>query len=184
MLFAGPRLRVLLATIHVPLAEVSKQLSVDRLRWLISLGARALRRDFGVATPHIGVLGLNPHCGEEGAFGDEEIRIIQPAIAAARAELGPGVDIDGPLVPDAAYRLSCDLFIAMYHDQALIPVKLLDFEDSVNVTLGLPIIRTSPDHGVAYDIAGTGRARSESMRAALELAASLLARHQTGDVSE
>jgi 4-hydroxythreonine-4-phosphate dehydrogenase len=166
MMFAGPRLKVVLATIHEPLASVPKILTTEKIVDAIDLLRESLIRDFGIASPKIGVLGLNPHAGEGGLFGDEEARIIVPAIAATNAI--------GPLVPDAAFRRTdVDAFVAMYHDQGLIPVKLVDFELAVNVTLGLPIVRTSPDHGVAYDIAGTGRARADSMKAALALARSM-----------
>jgi 4-hydroxythreonine-4-phosphate dehydrogenase len=170
MLFAGPRLRVALATVHVPLAEVARTLTAAVVRDAIELLAEALVRDFAIAAPRIGVVGLNPHAGEGGLLGDDEARVIAPALAAAL----PPATLHGPLVPDAAFRDHAnqryDALVAMYHDQALIPVKLLDFEDSVNVTLGLPIVRTSPDHGTAYDIAGKGIARASSMRRALALA--------------
>lgn len=177
MMFAGPRLRVVLATIHVPLAEVPRRLSPEGIAAAIRLGGEALARDFGVASPRIGVVGLNPHAGEGGLFGDEERTIVGPGIEAGRARLhgvGVAAEVAGPLVPDVAFRLAVegrfDLLVAMYHDQGLIPVKLVDFEEAVNVTLGLPIVRTSPDHGVAYDIAGRGLARATSFAAALSLA--------------
>ncbi len=176
MFFAGPRLKVGLATVHRPLAEVVEDLSTDRIRVVIALVMESLVRDFGLAAPRIGVVGLNPHAGEDGLLGDEDADIIAPAIAAA---CPPGT-LHGPLVPDAAFRDALDgkydAMIAMYHDQGLIPVKLIDFEESVNVTLGLPIVRTSPDHGTAYDIAGSGKARSVSMRRALSLAVDMVAR--------
>ena len=174
MMFCGPRFRIVLATIHVPLASVSSLLTIDRIAEVTRLGVEALRRDFGIERPTVGVLGLNPHAGEDGAFGREEIDVIAPAVEHCRRHLE--CDIDGPLVPDAAYRHHRDLFVAMYHDQALIPAKLDDFDRTVNVTLGLPIVRTSPDHGVAYAIAGTGQARHESFAAALALAAELIER--------
>jgi 4-hydroxythreonine-4-phosphate dehydrogenase len=125
------------------------------------------------------VVGINPHAGEGGLLGDVEMRVVAPAIEAARAA-APDAVIEGPLVPDAAFRDAAngrwDGLVAMYHDQGLIPVKLIDFEESVNVTLGLPIVRTSPDHGTAYDIAGTGLARPASMIAALKLAAAMVER--------
>jgi 4-hydroxythreonine-4-phosphate dehydrogenase len=176
MLFAGPKLKVVLATIHHALADVPRVLTSEAILRAIRLGAQALVRDFGIPTPRIGVLGLNPHAGEGGIFGAEEARVIAPAIAAARQSLPDGCVVEGPLVPDAAFRRPYDLFVAMYHDQGLIPVKLVDFDLSVNVTLGLPIVRTSPDHGVAYDIAGKGLARHESLAAALTLAADLMVR--------
>jgi 4-hydroxythreonine-4-phosphate dehydrogenase len=131
------------------------------------MGVEALRRDFGVPRPRVGVLGLNPHAGEGGLFGSEDAAIIAPAIELCRRQLGGDVELVGPLVPDVAFRQPFDLFVAMYHDQGLIPVKLLDFESTVHLTLGLPVIRTSPDHGVAYDIAGKGIARAASFIAAL-----------------
>lgn len=175
MMFAGPRLKVVLATTHIPLGEVAGALTSERVVTVGRLAIESLVRDFGVASPRVGVLGLNPHAGEAGLLGDDEARVIAPAIEALRRELGDAAEIAGPLVPDAAFRQPFDLFVAMYHDQALIPVKLLDFDDSVNVTLGLPIVRTSPDHGVAHDIAGRGLARPDSFIAALELADSMAA---------
>lgn len=179
MMFAGPRLKVVLATVHLPLRDVPARVTADRVRDCIELVADAMVRDFGAARPRVGVVGLNPHAGEAGLFGDEEQVAIAPAIAACRAA---GIDCGGPLVPDAAFRAAMsgrwDALVAMYHDQALIPVKLVDFDDAVNVTLGLPIVRTSPDHGVAYDIAGAGRARPTSFVAALRLADELLARRR------
>jgi 4-hydroxythreonine-4-phosphate dehydrogenase len=179
MMFAGPRLKVVLATVHVPLREVSASLSVARILGVTRLLAEAMRRDFGVGAPRIGVVGLNPHAGEDGLLGRDELDVIGPAIAAARAEL-PFARVEGPVVPDAAFRAALDgrydAMVAMYHDQALIPVKVVDFEEAVNVTLGLPIVRTSPDHGTAYDIAGQGRARANSFAAALRLAIEMVDR--------
>jgi len=176
MLFAGPRLKVALATVHRPLAEVVEELSTDRVRVVIELVMASMVTDFGISAPRIGVVGLNPHAGEDGLLGDEDADIIAPAIEEPCV---PGT-LFGPLVPDAAFRDALegryDAMIAMYHDQGLIPVKLIDFEESVNVTLGLPIVRTSPDHGTAYDIAGTGKARSVSMQRALSLAVDMVAR--------
>jgi 4-hydroxythreonine-4-phosphate dehydrogenase len=171
MMFAGPKLRVALATVHVPLADVARTLTTARIAKTIELLAASLIRDFGIAAPRIGVVGLNPHAGEGGMLGLEDRDVIAPA-------LRPGVS--GPLVPDAAFRDHLrgryDALVAMYHDQGLIPVKLVDFDESVNVTLGLPIVRTSPDHGTAYDIAGKGIARSISMERALALAVEMLDR--------
>src|SRR5262249_21216938 len=181
----GPRLKVVLATIHVRLGDVPAALTADGIARAMFLGGEALRRHFpasGGAAPRIGVLGLNPHAGEGGLFGREEIDVICPGIASGLARLhaaGIPATAVGPLVPDAAYRTPCDLFVAMYHDQALIPVKLLDFDSAVNVTLGLPIVRTSPDHGVAYDIAGKGRARATSTERALAMAAELAGRRRS-----
>jgi 4-hydroxythreonine-4-phosphate dehydrogenase len=173
MLFAGPKLKVALATVHVPLAEVSRVLTTARVRTTIELLASALARDFGIVGARIGVVGLNPHAGEGGLLGRDELDVIAPALVAPCGD----ATLHGPLVPDAAFRAhatgSYDALVAMYHDQGLIPVKLVDFDDSVNVTLGLPIVRTSPDHGTAYDIAGRGIARATSMQRALALAVEL-----------
>ncbi len=170
MMFAGPRLKVALATVHCALAEVPAQLTVPRLTSVIELLDVALRRDFGIAAPRIAVVGLNPHAGEQGLLGCEEQTVIVPAMAAAQVQ----GTLVGPWVPDAAFRMAldghADAVVAMYHDQGLIPVKLIDFDDAVNVTLGLPIVRTSPDHGTAFDIAGQGKARATSMNAAIRLA--------------
>jgi 4-hydroxythreonine-4-phosphate dehydrogenase len=168
MMFAGPRLKVALATVHVPLAEVPHVLTTERVRTTIELVANALLREFGISRPRIGVVGLNPHAGEGGLIGTEDRDVIAPACA--------GAGVDGPLVPDAAFRMPYDAFVAMYHDQGLIPVKLIDFDESVNVTLGLSIVRTSPDHGTAYDIAGKGIARAVSMQRALTVAVDMAAR--------
>jgi 4-hydroxythreonine-4-phosphate dehydrogenase len=177
MAFFGRKLRVVLATIHVPLLSLSRELTADAVARAIFLGGATLASRLRIPRPKITVLGLNPHAGEGGLFGREEIDVIAPGIEAGRARLhaaGVQADVGGPAVPDAAYRKPADLFVAMYHDQALIPVKLIDFEDAVNVTLGLPVVRTSPDHGVAYDIAGKDLARHGSFRAALDLAAKML----------
>jgi 4-hydroxythreonine-4-phosphate dehydrogenase len=172
MAFYGPRMRVALATVHVPLADVARTLTAARIARVVELVRESLVRDCGIAAPRIGVVGLNPHAGEGGMLGSEDAAIIAPACAASGAH--------GPLIPDAAFRDHVeggyDALVAMYHDQGLIPVKLLDFDLAVNVTLGLPIVRTSPDHGTAYDIAGRGIARATSMQAALKLAAEMTAR--------
>ncbi|MBE7448445.1 MAG: 4-hydroxythreonine-4-phosphate dehydrogenase PdxA [Kofleriaceae bacterium] len=183
MAFVGPRLVVALATVHVPLVEVAAALSVARIVAVGELLAACLDRDLGRARPvRLGVVGLNPHAGEGGLLGGEEQAIIAPAVATLAAALGAAVEVSGPLVPDAAFRIAADGgvdgLVAMYHDQALIPVKLLDFEEAVNVTLGLPIVRTSPDHGTAYDLAGRGSARPTSMAAALALAVRMRARRR------
>jgi 4-hydroxythreonine-4-phosphate dehydrogenase len=176
MLFAGPRLKVALATVHRPLAEVVVELTTERVREVIELLARSLIVDFGIAAPRIGVVGLNPHAGEDGLLGDEDHEIIEPAVEQPL----PPATLFGPLVPDAAFRDALhgryDAMVAMYHDQGLIPVKLVDFDDAVNCTLGLPIPRTSPDHGTAYDIAGTGAARPVSMQRAVALAIEMVKR--------
>jgi 4-hydroxythreonine-4-phosphate dehydrogenase len=178
MLFAGPRLKVALATVHVALAEVARTLTTAGLRTTLEIVARALVADFGIAEPRIGVVGLNPHAGEGGLLGTEDRDVIAPALTAL-----PPARLAGPLVPDAAFRELAerryDAMVAMYHDQGLIPVKLIDFDEAVNMTLGLPIVRTSPDHGTAYDIAGTGTARAVSMQRALALAIEVVARRST-----
>ena len=177
MMLASPVLRVVPVTVHASLRDAIAMLSTDMIVSAARTTAAAMRRDFGVAAPRLGVAGLNPHAGEQGALGDDEARIIVPAIAALRAE---GIDVSGPWPPDtmftAAARTKYDVAICMYHDQALIPLKTLDMEHGVNVTLGLPIVRTSPDHGTAYDIAGKGVAHPTSLIAALELAAHLAER--------
>jgi 4-hydroxythreonine-4-phosphate dehydrogenase len=179
MFFVGPKLKVALATVHRPLVEVVTELSTDRVRAVIELVVASLGKDFGVSAPRIGVVGLNPHAGEDGLLGDEDEEVIAPALV----EPCGGAVLSGPLVPDAAFRDHLhgryDAVVAMYHDQGLIPVKLIDFEESVNVTLGLPIVRTSPDHGTAYDIAGKGIARAISMQRALALAFEMLDRRST-----
>jgi 4-hydroxythreonine-4-phosphate dehydrogenase len=173
MMFDSPKLRVVLATVHIPLAEVPRALTQSSLERTIDLTARELPR-FGVAVPRIAVAGLNPHAGEHGLFGTEDAAVIEPAVAACRAR---GVNVRGPLSGDTvfvrAHRGEFDVVIACYHDQGLIPIKLLAFGQAVNVTLGLPIVRTSVDHGTAFDIAGRGAANPESMVAAVLLAANL-----------
>jgi 4-hydroxythreonine-4-phosphate dehydrogenase len=178
MFFVGPKLKIALATVHRPLVEVVLELSTERIRRVVELVAASLATDFGIARPRVGVVGLNPHAGEDGLLGDEDAEIIAPALEDS---CEPAV-LAGPLVPDAAFRDHLhgryDALVAMYHDQGLIPVKLIDFEESVNVTLGLPIVRTSPDHGTAYDIAGKGVARPASMQAALALAFEMMRRRR------
>ena len=173
MMFHSAALRVVLATVHIALAEVPRALTQPSLEATIDLTARELPR-YGVAHPRIAVAGLNPHAGEHGLFGHEEETVIAPAIAACRAR---GVDVTGPFSGDTvflrAHRGEFDVVVACYHDQGLIPVKLLAFGEAVNVTLGLPIVRTSVDHGTAFDIAGKGVANPESMIAAVLLAAHL-----------
>ncbi len=176
MMLAGPRLRVVLATNHLALREVPLRLNREQIAFVAGLAARELKARFGIAAPRIAVLGLNPHAGDGGIFGDEEERIIAPAIADARAA---GVDATGPHPADGyfpqAARGACDAVVALYHDQGLIPAKLIDFRETVNVTLGLPWPRTSPDHGTAEDIAWKGVADPEPMLQALLLAARLAA---------
>lgn len=172
MMLAGNRLRVVLVTIHVPLKDVPAILSKQKILHTIRLAGRALYERFGIKTPRIAVAGLNPHAGEGGMFGDEEKNIIAPAIHDARSE---GFDAAGPFPPDTifyhAFKGRYDVVISMYHDQGLIPFKLIHFRDGVNTTLGLPIIRTSVDHGTAYDIAGSGIADPGSLIAAINMAA-------------
>ena len=173
MMFWSEKLRVVLATVHIPLSEVPAALTRERLLGIIRLTASSLPR-FGIHTPRIAVAGLNPHAGEDGLLGSEEGSTLRPAIDAARAE---GIDVVGPFPADTLFvratRGECDVVIACYHDQGLVPVKLLSFGHSVNVTLGLPIIRTSVDHGTAFDIARTGQADPGSMVEAILLAAKL-----------
>lgn len=173
MLFWSEKLRVVLATVHIPLVEVPAALTKDRLLAVIRLTARSLPQ-FGIAAPRIAVTGLNPHAGEGGLLGGEELVTIAPAITSARAD---GIDVHGPLPADTVFvraaRGDFDVVVACYHDQGLIPVKLLAFGHSVNVTIGLPIIRTSVDHGTAFDIARQGTADSGSMVEAILLAARL-----------
>jgi 4-hydroxythreonine-4-phosphate dehydrogenase len=175
MAFVSPRLRVAVATTHVPLMELRNVLTIGRVFDPIDLGHQFCRR-LGIGQPRIAVCGVNPHAGEGGIFGDEEIRVVGPAIEAAKRA---GIDASGPWPGDTVFIDALagrfDLVVAMYHDQGLIPLKLLDRDRSVNVTLGLPIVRTSPDHGTAFDIAGRGVADPGSMRAAIDLAAQLAA---------
>ena len=171
MMLACPDLRVVPATIHIPLSEVPGQLTARGLEQVIRITRAGLQRDFGIAAPRLAVAGLNPHAGEGGAMGREELEMIAPLIDRLRGE---GLDLRGPLPADTMFhpaaRARYDAAICMYHDQALIPIKTLDFAGGVNVTLGLPFIRTSPDHGTAFDIAGQGIADPTSLVAALQMA--------------
>jgi len=171
MLLAGPQLRVAPVTIHIPLKDVASALTREAIVETGRIIARELVSRFGVASPRIAVSGLNPHAGEDGALGAEDKTIIAPAIAELRAA---GINAFGPLPADTMFhaeaRATYDAAVCMYHDQALIPAKTLGFHDSVNVTLGLPFIRTSPDHGTAFSLAGKGEARADSLIAALKLA--------------
>ncbi len=180
MMLACDALKVVPVTIHIPLSEVPQALTPKALTDTIRITHAALQRDFGIAAPRIAVAGLNPHAGEGGAMGTEEISMIIPALEALRAE---GLDLIGPLPADtmfhAAARRHYDVAVAMYHDQALIPIKTLDFSGGVNVTLGLPFVRTSPDHGTAFDIAGSGAAEATSLIAALRMADRMTARHRS-----
>jgi 4-hydroxythreonine-4-phosphate dehydrogenase len=171
MLLAGPSLRTVPLTVHVALAEVPCLLSTGLIVGRARIVAMAMRRDFGIARPRLAITGLNPHAGEDGRMGDEEQRIIAPAIAALRAE---GIDVSGPHPADSLFapraRQTYDVAIAMYHDQALVPLKALDFDSGVNMTLGLPIVRTSPDHGTAFSIAGKRIADAGATIAAIRMA--------------
>jgi 4-hydroxythreonine-4-phosphate dehydrogenase len=174
MAFVGGPVRVALATTHIPISAVANALSVEGVRWTIEAAYRALVRDVGIPSPRIAVCGLNPHAGDGGVLGHEEIEIIQPAIARAREA---GIQVEGPISAETVFRMALggeyDMIIAMYHDQGLVPLKALGFGDSVNWTLGLPMIRTSVDHGTAYDIAGKRQASPSSMLAAMDWASTL-----------
>jgi 4-hydroxythreonine-4-phosphate dehydrogenase len=174
MMLAGPDLRTVPVTIHVPLADVPRLLDTGAIVETARIVAAALRDQFGIAAPRLAVSGLNPHAGENGAMGTEDEQIVRPAVDRLRAE---GIDAFGPLPADTMFharaRAGYDAALCMYHDQALIPAKMLAFDSAVNVTLGLPFIRTSPDHGTAFGIAGKGIARPDSLIAALKLARQL-----------
>jgi len=182
MMLMGERLRVVLLTIHCPLMSVAGRLSVSETLRIIGLTDRSLRNDFGLEKPRIALASLNPHAGEGGLFGREEEELLMPAARLAREE---GIDVTDPLPADTlfykALRGDYDVVVCPYHDQALIPLKMLHFEDGVNVTLGLPIIRTSPDHGTAFDIAGRGIASPESLIAAILTAARMVKARQCRD---
>lgn len=182
MMLAGPGLRVVPLTVHIPLAEVAGALTAELILNKARVTARGLMRDFGVTAPRLAVTGLNPHAGEGGQLGSEEIDIIAPALAQLRSE---GLDIDGPLAADALFaphvRCHYDALLCCYHDQALAPFKALHFHDGVNLTLGLPIIRTSPDHGTAFGIAGTGVADPGPTIAAIMQASAMAAARRTAD---
>jgi 4-hydroxythreonine-4-phosphate dehydrogenase len=175
MLLAGKTLRVALATTHLPLRSVAAALGRAKLENLIRITHRDLQRLFKIERPRILVLGLNPHAGESGTLGTEEISIIEPAVRTLAAD---GIDVTGPVSADTAFTpeslARCDVVVAMYHDQGLPVLKALSFGEIVNVTLGLPIVRTSVDHGTALSLAGTGRARPDSLFAAVELALQLV----------
>jgi 4-hydroxythreonine-4-phosphate dehydrogenase len=174
MMFVGPRWRVVLVTTHLPLKEVSRWITVDRILSTICITAEGLKNHFGISRPRIAILGLNPHCGEEGLLGEEEKREILPAIAEARTQ---GYIAEGPFPADSFFDPSShqgfDAVISMYHDQGLIPMKMSGFKEAVNFTLGLPFIRTSVAHGTAYDIAGKGIADPTNLIKAMELASNL-----------
>ncbi|GGH21604.1 4-hydroxythreonine-4-phosphate dehydrogenase [Alsobacter metallidurans] len=176
MMLWSETLAVVPVTIHIPLSAVPAALTTELIIETAQITARDLRERFGVRNPRLALSGLNPHAGENGALGIEDDAVVRPAVEALRAE---GLDVRGPLPADTMFharaRAAYDVAICMYHDQALIPIKALAFDDGVNVTLGLPFVRTSPDHGTAFDIAGTGVARPDSLIAALRLAGRLTA---------
>jgi 4-hydroxythreonine-4-phosphate dehydrogenase len=177
MMLWSPELAVVPVTIHLPLADVPDKLDRELIVTTGRIVDRDLRERFSIARPRLAIAGLNPHAGEEGALGGEDIAVVKPAVDSLRGE---GIDARGPLPADTMFhadaRASYDAALAMYHDQALIPIKTLAFDHAVNVTLGLPFVRTSPDHGTAFDIAGTGKADPSSLIAAIRLAARLAAR--------
>jgi 4-hydroxythreonine-4-phosphate dehydrogenase len=179
MMLAAPELRVVPVTIHEPLAKAIAGLTIERIVRAGRITAEALNRDLGIASPRIAVAGLNPHAGEEDRLGTEDNAIVAPAIAALKAA---GIAASGPYPADTMFapraRAQYDLALCLYHDQALIPLKTLDFAHGVDVTLGLPIVRTSPDHGTAFDIAGTGKADPSSLIAAIEMAHAMAARRK------
>jgi 4-hydroxythreonine-4-phosphate dehydrogenase len=174
MMLAGPKLRAIPVTIHIPIKDVPHKLTADLIIETCRIAHADLLYRFGIAQPRLAVAGLNPHAGEDGTIGKEDETIIRPAVQLLRSE---GIDAIGPLPADTMFhdeaRARYDVAICMYHDQALIPAKALGFDDAVNVTLGLPFVRTSPDHGTAFGIAGKGLARESSLVAALKLAANL-----------
>ena len=181
MMLAGATLRTVPVTIHVPLAEVPARLTTELIVSRARVAARALQRDFGIAAPRLAIAGLNPHAGESGTLGREDLEIVAPAVEALRAE---GFDAFGPLPADTMFhahaRSGYDVAICMYHDQALIPLKTLHFDDGVNVTLGLPIVRTAPDHGTAFGLAGKGLANAAAIIAAIRMAGECAARRAGG----
>jgi len=184
MMLVGPELRVVPVTIHMALRDAIAALRSADIVTAAKITAAGLQRDFGIAQPRLAVAGLNPHAGENGTIGREDIEIVAPAVKALRAL---GIDVAGPMAPDtmfhAAARERYDVAICMYHDQALIPLKTLDFDRGVNITLGLPFIRTSPDHGTALDIAGKGVANPASLVAAIALAGELALRRAAAPVT-
>jgi 4-hydroxythreonine-4-phosphate dehydrogenase len=183
MMLAGDVLRVSLVTIHEALSDIPRLITFEQVLKTIRITAAGVARLTGRPRPRLAVLALNPHCGEGGMFGAEERTIITPAIVAAQAE---GIDAVGPLSADTLFHFASqgayDGVVAMYHDQGLIPLKMLHFDDGVNITLGLPIIRTSVDHGTAYDLAGSGRASERSMLAAVRMAVQMTTSRQSPEV--
>lgn len=184
MMLAGPELRTVPVTIHIALSDVPKTLTTDLIVETARITDRDMRERFGMARPRLAISGLNPHAGEDGAMGTEDRDVVAPAISALRAE---GIDAFGPVPADTMFhataRARYDVALCMYHDQALIPAKALAFEEAVNVTLGLPFVRTSPDHGTAFDIAGKGVASPDSLIAALKLAGKLAATGKTPEAA-
>ncbi len=180
MMLAGGGLRTALVTVHMSLAEAAHSITQSRIKKVVRVVNDALQRDFGIPKPRLAMAGLNPHAGESGALGEDEIKVINPAAKALREE---GIDISDARSGDTLFheeaRAGYDAAICMFHDQGLIPVKTLDFHGGVNVTLGLPFVRTSPDHGSAFDIAGTGKAHAGSLVAAIRMAAQMGARRRT-----
>ena len=174
MMFLGSKWKIVLVTTHLPLKDISRWITAKRIFSTIRLTDEGMKKYFGVAHPKIAVLGLNPHCGEEGLLGEEKKKEILPAIAEAKSS---GMDVEGPFPADSFFNLSgrynFDVVISMYHDQGLIPVKMFGFREAVNFTLGLPFIRTSVDHGTAYDIAGKGLADPANLLKAISTAANL-----------
>jgi 4-hydroxythreonine-4-phosphate dehydrogenase len=177
MMLAGEKLKVSLVTIHLPLKKALRVLSQEKILQIIQLTHQTLTQWFGIREPHLAVAGLNPHAGEKGSFGSEEEAVIQPAVQAAQDK---GIHVSGPYPADTLFYWAAqgrhDAVVALYHDQGLIPLKLLHFENAVNLTMGLPFIRTSVDHGTAYDIAGQNRANPDSLVAAILLAARFVSR--------
>jgi 4-hydroxythreonine-4-phosphate dehydrogenase len=184
MMLACDTLRVVPVMIHVSLVESIRALTTEAIVAKAVIAAKALARDFGIRAPRLAVAGLNPHAGEGGGMGTEEETIIRPAIERLRAR---GIEASGPWPPDTMFapgaRATYDAAICMYHDQALIPIKTIAFDEAVNLTLGLPFVRTSPDHGTAFDIAGTGKARAASLIAAIRMAARMAAMRARVDMS-
>jgi len=174
MMLWSEQLAVVPVTVHIPLSDVPSALTADKIVTTGRIVARELRERFGIAAPRLALAGLNPHAGESGSMGTEDMRVIAPAVEILRQD---GIDAAGPLPADTMFharaRSRYDAALAMYHDQALIPIKTIAFDEAVNVTLGLPFVRTSPDHGTAFDIAGKGIARPDSLIAAIRLAARL-----------
>jgi len=187
MMLAGPKLRVALVTIHCALREVADQITPEKILQTLEVLVGSLMRDFGIARPRVAVAGLNPHAGESGRFGREELDVIAPAILRFRRN-HPSCDVSGPHPPDTvfvrAFEGAFDAVLAMYHDQGLIPLKLVHFYEAANVTLGLPIVRTSVDHGTGYDIAGTGTAHAGSLLYALKTALTMMHHRSAGSTRE